>query len=171
MNIRYIGRGKDLECYICHRSQIDLILFIKNELESFIKENIVIKDKIQDELTKFGYFSDVYFFNKYGENLYPMPFNFSNKLENYLFDKKYPQDLTEETLKILYTPSLEFVQEKDFEESNDDVKEVNFSEFVDLLNQLYIIIIIRTYVCYLCSETFNIVDQNSFGDWFRYLKY
>ena len=63
MNIRYIGRSKDLECYICHRTQIGLIVSIKNELDSFIKEDIVIKDRIQDQLTKFGYFSDIYFFN------------------------------------------------------------------------------------------------------------
>ena len=168
MNIRYIGRSKDLECYICHRSQMDLIVSFKNELDSFIKEDIEIKDRIQAELTKFGYFSDLYFFNKQGESLYPEPFNFSNKLENYLFDKKYPQDLTEEALKILYTPSLRFVQEKDIQTDNDSVKDIDFEKFVDLLNQLYIIII-RTYVCYLCSETFNVVDQNSFGDWFRYL--
>ena len=168
MKIIYIGRNKDIECYICHRTQMESIISIKNELEPFIKENIVIKDKIQNAFTKFGYFSDIYFFNNYGESLNPDPFDFSIKLENYLYERNYPEQLTEEALHFLYTPSLKFLPANQFQQSNEAIVEISLDQFVDLLNEVYIIFT-RTYVCYLCSEMLNIVDQNSFGEWFRYL--
>ena len=169
MKIIYIGRNKDLECHICHRTQIESIISIKNELEPLIKENIAIKDKIQNEFTKFGYFSDIYFFNKFGESLNPDPFDFSIKLENYLYERNYPETLTEEALQFLYTPSLRFLPANGFQQSSGNIEDISFNEFVDLLTKSYIIFT-RTYVCYICSEMLNIVDQNSFGEWFRYIR-